>query len=586
MTVSIFALIVIPIGAQDTHGGAPQLTPWDTSPPPGVTPSVTVTTTAFMSFTPNPIGEGQTLLVNLWLEPPTHYARYRSGYTVTFEKPDGSVDTVGPLNSYQGDTTAWISYLCDQAGEWTIQFTADANYYPAGWYYNGIYYANASDVPPGPYPMFSGPVQLDDAYYLGDSTPEQTLIVQEDQVLSWPPRALPTDYWTRPIYITNREWWEIAGDYPFTGMGGGPMWPPNTNVYANNYQYTPYVTGPDSSHIVWRRQGALGGIVGGAYGYRSLGPGEGGYAGTPDIIFQGRCYQTTTKSTVGVSNGEPTAVWQCYDLRTGEIYWEQPAIVTGVGWFGPTYGSPTIVSYDEAEPAVPGAAQTGLGTGYYSLLNLGSRMIKYDPYTGGIKANVTAMSGTYYREPYVLSVQNIGNFTNPNYRLINWTTTGTSNDFSTRVLNNISWPWSNLGTRQDFESMIAVSCSSITDPGMGTSHGTSLAGADLLTGEWLWNTTTTDITFSTSTAVADNGKFTVRMLGGWWDAWNLEDGTVAWKSDELDYPWGDFGAYTISSYGGMFFDQSYHGLYAINWTNGDVTFVHKCRNHRRQDILR
>jgi outer membrane protein assembly factor BamB len=96
--------------------------------------------------------------------------------------------------------------------------------------------------------------------------------------------------------------------------------------------------------------------------------------------------------------------------------------------------------------------------------------------------------------------------------------------------------------------------------------------ASLETGQLLWNTTTDDILFSSSSLVADQGKFTARMLGGWWDAWNLDDGTFAWKTNVLDYPWGDFGAYSISSFGGMFFDQSYHGLYAINWTNGDIVW--------------
>jgi len=573
LMVSAFGLMVVPLRAQDgTHGGIPQMASWPTSPPAGVTPSVTVTTTAFMSFQPNPIGEGQNLLVNLWLEPPTHYQRYRSGYTVTFTKPDGSTDVVGPLNSYQGDTTAWFEYQVDQVGEWKIKFTAAANYYRAGWYYNGEVYDTQEDLPPGPYGMFTSPIYLDDAYYLEDSTPEQTLIVQEEQLFSWPPRDLPTDYWDRPIYIRNREWWSIGGGYPFTGMGGGPDWPANTNVYASNYKYTPYVTGPDSPHIVWRRRGALGGIVGGQYGYRSLGPGEGTYAGTPAIIFQGLCYQTLQK----VLDGEVKSVWQCYDLRTGEIYWEQVASTTTTSFFGMTFTSvlaPTVVTYDEAPPSVPGAEQTGMGAGYFSLLSIGSRLIKWDPFTGGIKANVTGMSGTYYREPYVLSVQNLG-YSVPadqRYRLINWTTTGTSDDFSSRVLNNITWPLSSLGTC-DFESMVSVTAQSMTDPGMGTSHGTRVIGVSLLDGTVLWNITTDDITFSTSNAVADQGKYTVRMLGGWWDAWNLDDGTFAWKSDELEYPWGDFGAYSISSFGGMFFDQSYHGLYAINWTNGDVVW--------------
>lgn len=565
LIVSAFGVMTIPIQAQDgTHGGAPVMDEWPTAPPAGVTPTITIDCTAFMSFQPNPIGVGQSLLVNLWLEPATHYGRYRSGYTVTISKPDGSQSVVGPLNSYQGDTTAWFELPIDQVGEWTLQFTADGNYFPAGWYYNGKVYETEEDLPPGPFGMFSRPTYLEDAYYLEDSSPEQTLTVQEDIVFSWPARDLPTDYWERPIYITNREWWSIGGGYPFTGIGGGPDWPVDTNVYSSNYHYTPYVTGPDSPHILWRRQGALGGIVGGQYGYRSLGPGEGSYAGTPEIIFQGRCYDTVQK----ILNGVPTAVWQCYDLRTGEIYWEQEATITGMGFFGPSYGTPTVVAYDDAPPAVPGAEQTGMGTGYFSLLSIGESLIKYDPMTGEEKANVPGMSGTYYREPYVLSVQNLGG---GEYRLINWTIAGTSDDFSSRVMSNITFPFSSLGA-SDFESMVTVRASSINDPGLGTSRGTRVQCASLTTGELLWDVTTDDITFSTSTGVADQGKYTVRMLGGWWDAWNLNDGSPAWKSDVLEYPWGDFGAYSISSFGGMFFDQSYHGLYAIDWDTGKVVW--------------
>ncbi len=128
-------LMAIPTHAQEDHGhgGAPELTPWPTSPPEGVTPSVTVECTAFLSFSPEIAGQGQMILVNLWEEPPTHVTRYRSGYTVTFTKPDGSKDVIGPMNSYQGDATAWFNYIVDEVGEWKVQFTAAANFYPAGW---------------------------------------------------------------------------------------------------------------------------------------------------------------------------------------------------------------------------------------------------------------------------------------------------------------------------------------------------------------------------------------------------------------------------------------------------------------------
>jgi hypothetical protein len=38
--------------------------------PTGATPSITIEGIPYLSFTPNPIGVGQLLLVNIWLQPP------------------------------------------------------------------------------------------------------------------------------------------------------------------------------------------------------------------------------------------------------------------------------------------------------------------------------------------------------------------------------------------------------------------------------------------------------------------------------------------------------------------------------------
>ena len=58
--------------------------------PSGVTANITVNTLAFLSFSPNPVGVNQQLLVNLWFNPPTHYNRYLAGISVVITKPDGT----------------------------------------------------------------------------------------------------------------------------------------------------------------------------------------------------------------------------------------------------------------------------------------------------------------------------------------------------------------------------------------------------------------------------------------------------------------------------------------------------------------
>jgi hypothetical protein len=566
--------IALPPAAQADQVGAPEYTPWATEVPEGVTPNVTIATTAFISISPNPIGVTQSVLINLWLEPPVHYNRFFSGYKVIVTDPDGEEDTIGPLNSYQGDSTTWYLYPVDKPGEWTFKFIFPGNYFPAGWYYNGKVYDTYDEIgyAPAGGMGFGGPAYLESAYYEPSTSLVRTLTVQDEPVDSWPAAPLPTDYWTRPIPIEDREWWVIGGHYPFAGQGGGPDWPANTNTYASNYKFTPYVQGPNTAHIAWLRQGALAGIAGGQYGYRSVGPGESTYAGTPSIIFQGRAYQVITGP-----GGEST--WQCYDLRTGEIYWELPS-PTAIreifpGFFWASSQAPTVITFNEVGASVPGAEQTGMGTGSFSLMYIGSRLIKYDPWNGAVTLNISlpVSSGTFYRDPFVLSVQNLGG---GQYRLINWTTTGSDSNFANRIISNISFPFSSLGS-VDYEKMVAVSSGSITPAGAGSPQGQFVMGASLTTGKLLWNVTINDIFFP-SGLVADHGKVAVRVLGGWWDCWSTSDGTLLWQSAKPgepggeSYPWGDFGAYTIASYGGLIYDFSYAGIYALDWDTGDIAW--------------
>ncbi len=578
---AILFTIPLPAKADVTSIGAPTYAPWQTTIPQGSTASITIATSSFMSVTPYPVGIGQTLLVNMWLEPPAQTNRFFSGYSVTITKPDGTKQTVGPLNSYQGDATAWFTFVPDQVGAWTFVFNFAGNYFPNGTYFNGAVYNKASDIPASlllGVSSFGNPIYLDSAYYQPSQSPVTTVNVQQEVVASFPAAPLPTDYWTRPISIVDREWWPIGGQYPFVGQGGSayPGWPANTNAYANNYKFTPYVQGPETAHVVWAREGALGGISGGQYGIRSVGPGESAYSGTPNIIFQGRGYQTISKPMTEVINGttlqETVSVWQCYDIRTGAIYWEQTGITQ----------TPTIVTYNNVVSSEPGAGQTGMGSGTYSLLYIsGTRMIKYDPYSGAVQMNISLpfSTATFYNDPYVLSIQNLGG----KYYLVNWTTIGVSmsgSATSITVLNNITYPLSSLGTT-DYESMVSVYTGSVTPAGAGTTQGQFIYGVSLTTGQVLWNVTTNDVFFSTSTGCADHGMYAVRVLGGWWDSWYItgsKAGQLAWQtakpgsSGGESYPWGDFGPYTTASYGGLLYDFSYGGFYAIDWNTGKIAW--------------
>ncbi len=289
--------------------------------PAGVTPDLTYQTIAHISFRPNPVGINQPLLVNMWMQPPINVGHEITGLTVTLTKPDGTTETIGPMTTYQGDGPAWFEYAPDQLGNWTIKFDLPGAFFPAGNY----------TIPADEYNSGRNLNAQQSVYYKPDSDGPYSFVVQSNVALSWPGSPLPTDYWKRPVSPENREWWPILGNFPGTGVVAGvgrsvslDVWPAETNKYMSNYGYVPYVQGPKSAHVVWKRQGEYGGLAGGTLGTASIQNSAQypSYVNGPSIIFMGRCYQSVTK----VYDGVTQSVWQCYDLRTGEVYWEKTGI--------------------------------------------------------------------------------------------------------------------------------------------------------------------------------------------------------------------------------------------------------------------
>lgn len=582
MTFSTF--LILPIEAQTVV--PPGVTPTNVQDggsialPAGVTPDLEVEPTVYLSFSPNPIGVNQPLLVNLWMQPPTHVSRQLKGFIVTLTKPDGTQDVISPIDSYKGDGTAWFEYMPDQTGTWTVKLDWPGGYYPPGNY----------TVDAGTFVGAQTVSFTKSTYYKPASTGEQQLVVQDGWVQSWPASPLPTDYWTRPISPENREWWVIAGNYPATGLvGSGSYWPENTNTYMSNYNFVPYVIGPESSHVVWRRQGSVSGLIGGPEGQKSLAAG----GGTPSLVYAGRCYQTLTK----VFNGVVQSIWQCYDLRTGEVYWEQPvpSAVTQTS-FGPTVqppaAAPNILLYEEiwTGTSAPGTA-ANIGGLSVSLLYVGNgRWIKFDPFTGNVLANVSIApftSGTCFMNNHFLTVQDLGsNMSAANrYRLVNWTVTGPVGagsagyrvNYAFTVRSNITWPWSSLPATTDYETAISIMASGISSSITGVTVGTNITAASLTTGGVLWSKLSNGLMYSGACNTADHGKVALLMEKGVYEAYDLRTGNLAWESEPMDYPWGgsSFGAYAVQSAYGLLYRQSYDGVYAFNWDDGSIAWHYK-----------
>ncbi|PVX23460.1 MAG: hypothetical protein CW691_10550, partial [Candidatus Bathyarchaeum sp.] len=577
LMISTFMLVIAPLNAQtpDSEGMSGSIV----GPAPnGVDIDYTYANIeARLAFTPNPIGVNQIFTINLWITPPPSAERFMKDYKVVITKPDGSSSEV-LIDSYVADGTAWFPYLADQVGEWKLQFFFQGQYNPAGWYNDGIYSETE----------FGGSMWYDSDYYTPDESPEQTLTVTDDFYYSWPLYQLPTDYWDRPISMEHREWAAIAGNYPWD------MQETNSEYSGDADYYGPYVTAPNTSHIVWKKQSDVAGIVGGEAGVY----GDLGSVGTPDVIFMGRCYETYTVPGVG-------SVAACYDLRTGEIYYEIPVSEGGV--------TPTWIAYDKpADTAVPGAGAARPITA--TLISVDStsnptELYKINPYSGAVSTyDLTDNGGPgrilAYRNGWFISVRDssdsvvdpymMSHFWNktsiqdngyPTY-LYNWTVISNDRNFEDRLISNISyrlcpsfrgsaypeaskWNWyGRLGTA-DLDCGITVVTRRFFDNAV---WGGQAVGVSLTTGQVLWERYFDNAPYSPRTTVADEGVAVICFNQGEVVGLDMETGDILWTYDENSYPFGGFWGYDEAAAYGIAYFWSYDGVQAYSLHTGALAW--------------
>ncbi len=511
----------------------------------GDTAAVTAVTRAFLSFVPNPIGVGQTLLVNFWINPalPSNDVIIpEGGYVITITKPDGTKD-VRTMRSEPATAANWFQYVPDQIGQYSLKFEFLGTYFPTGQYFNGVIVTNSSSTGAG-LPL-TGPNTIS-TYFKPSSTAEQNLTVQQNLVWSWP-LALPTDYWTRPASINNRGWWPILGAYPATGYVGYGYsnWDtlyPNTNPqYMSLNDFTPWVQAPNTAHVLWKRLGAIAGLIGGPAGQY----GTTSSPGTPSVIYAGRCYQTMTVPI----NGVPTSCAVSYDLRTGEQYYAIPTA-------SPSNGiTPSYVAYVNPVPDTSTLFGEEIASSSWSaeLISIsGSYLRKINPYTGALTLNVSIapLSGGNFHNQiggYVLNIQDLGAAAgSQRYRLINWTTRGTSTNFATRIISNTTYLRSSLPSMMDFDAGLGgevtdtYSTFNLTGQPFGQKRWwVSIQFYNLATGALQYNITTDtypDILYHNGPSIMDHGKIAAWTQGGYWV---IADGrTGKWiRSEGTDYPW-------------------------------------------------
>jgi outer membrane protein assembly factor BamB len=270
------------------------------------TPPWQVPTYSFINVSPNPIGAGQTVNVNFWLNipPPTASGQYGDRWTnmtVVITKPNGNTETLKPFTS-DAVGGAYTTYTPDVVGNYTFQMV-----------FSGETVLGNNLAPPA-FPGAPPNPNIGD-YYLPSKSNIFTLTVQQEP-LTYPLAVpLPTNYWTRPIYGENNEWYSISGNW--LGLAASTF--AATGMYNATGNYNPYTTAPNTAHILWTKPEAFGGMIGGEYGssqtanYYSTSQYEPKFA---PIIMQGILYYTMYPG----SSTHP-AGWAAVDLRTGQTLW-------------------------------------------------------------------------------------------------------------------------------------------------------------------------------------------------------------------------------------------------------------------------
>ncbi len=259
-------------------------------------------TYSFISVAPDPVGVGQMVNVNFWvnLPPPTASAQYGDRWHnmyVTVTRPDGSTERLGPFTSDATGGT-FTTYTPNVVGEYEFQMIFEGQ----------TLVGENLGAPASAYPEIGD-------YYKPSESNVFPLTVQDEPIPLPATVPLPTNYWTRPIYGENNEWYSISGNW--LGLSASTF--ATTGMYNATGNYNPYTTAPNTAHILWTKPEAFGGIIGGEYGntqtanYYSTSQYEPKFA---PIIMQGILYYT-------IYPGASThpAGWAAVDLHTGETIW-------------------------------------------------------------------------------------------------------------------------------------------------------------------------------------------------------------------------------------------------------------------------
>lgn len=373
------------------------------------TPAWQIPTYAYIFASPNPVGVGQSVHVDMWLDKVLPGAELPNdirfqNFKLTITAPDGTVTTQSWPVVTDPTANQIYSFTPTQTGTYNLTFT----------YLGQVY--TWTEIPD----FFGNLVPTD---FTGDtylpSNASTTLTVQSTPIATISAVPLPTDYWTRPIYGENTNWYTISSNWLGIYAPGYQSTYVSTSMSMGENIAIPGAVGPLTGHIMWTKPLQSGGVVGGtnfqiagdtywdgsAYSLRYNNP----------IIMDGKLYYTEPLGYNAPAGG-PTV---CVDLRTGQQIWSSTTMPP------PTFG----YIYDVQDPNQHGVGMpilisqsggAGFGGPPTPITWLG-----YDAYTGtflfnvtNIPAGATSMGPNGEYLSYVLT--NYGSDAEPNWYLAQW----------------------------------------------------------------------------------------------------------------------------------------------------------------------
>ncbi len=377
MAILIAAILTISIGASMTliPNASAHTPPWN------------IPTYAYISAAPSTLGVGQTTLIYMWLDPVYGAAGGTNIGAVGTTALNGTLAGAALLSNdhrfhnYQLTITAPNGAVTTQSWAVVSDPTSDQSYtftpnavgtYNFTFSYPGQVYGADGDGNPSS-------ALINDTYLPSSAT--TTLTVQSTQIPgAITSEPLPSDFWTRPIYGENTNWYTISSNW----LGTGAAW--YASATTGVYDFHADAVGPLTGHVMWTQPLEMGGIVGGNEFPADTGVGffEGtAYCtrfGNP-IIIDGYLYY---QEVIGFTNGAvgPTI---CVNLVTGQQVWSSTTVPPlSFGYIYDLYDPDEHGVFPPILVAVVGGGITGTPLTWEMI----------DAYTGTLLFNVTNIPGT------------------------------------------------------------------------------------------------------------------------------------------------------------------------------------------------